>query len=46
MKFQNPSMHGSEVMLCLMDGRTEAHTNIPEAICPSNFIEVESIIKM
>ena len=51
MKFQNPSMHGSEVMLCTKsvtdrhtDGRTDARTNVPEAICPSNFFEVGGIM--
>ena len=49
MKFQNPSMHGSEVMLCTKKcngrthGRTHARTNVPEAICPSNFFEVGGI---
>ena len=39
MKFQKPSMHGSEVMLCIKkrSGRTDGHTNVLEAICPSNF---------
>ena len=55
MKFQNPSMHGSEVMQCTKkcngrthgrtDGRTHARTNVPEAICPSNFFEVGGIIR-
>ena len=30
MKFQNPSMHGSEVMLCIKkrnNGRTDGHTD-------------------
>ena len=50
MKFQNPSMYGLEVMLCIKTrngrthGRTHAHTNVPEAICPSNFFEVGGII--
>ena len=42
MKFQNPSMHGSAVMLCIKkrtDGRMDVRTNVPEAICPSNFFE-------
>ena len=49
MKFQNPSMYGLEVMLCIKkrngrtDGRTHARTNVPEAICPSNFFEVGGI---
>ena len=49
MKFQNPSMHGSEVMLCIKkrngqtDAQTNARTNVPEAICPSNFFEVGGI---
>ena len=54
MKFQNPSMHGSEVMLCINkrngqthgwmpDARTHACTNVPETICPSNFFEVGGI---
>ena len=51
MKFQNPSMYGLEVMLCIKkrngrtDGRTHARTNVPEAICPSNFFEVGGIKK-
>ena len=52
MKFQNPSMYGLEVMLCIKkrNGRThgwdgtDARTNVPEAICPSNFFEVGGII--
>ena len=28
----------------LTDGRTEGQTNNPEAICPSNFFEVEGIM--
>ena len=50
MKFQNPSMHGSEVMLCIKKrngrthGQTDTRTNVPEAICPSNFFEVGGII--
>ena len=38
MKFQNPSMQGSEVMLCIKkrNGRMDARTNVPESICPSN----------
>ena len=49
MKFQNPSMHGSEVMLCIKkrngrtDGHTQADTNVLEAICPSNFFKVGGI---
>ena len=49
MKFQNPSMHCSEVMLCIKkrngrtDGRTHARTHVPEAICPSNSFEVGGI---
>ena len=49
MKFQNPSMHSSEVMLCIKkrngqtDAQTNARTNVPEAICPSNFFEVWGI---
>ena len=49
MKFQNPSMHGSEVMICIKNrnGQTDAQTNVrinvPEAICPSNFFEVGGI---
>ena len=45
-KFQNPSLHGSEVMLCSngqTDAQTNARTNVPEAICPSNFFEVGGI---
>ena len=50
MKFQNSSIHGFKVMLCikkrdeLTDGRTDGRTNNPEAICPSNFFEVGGII--
>ena len=50
MKFQNPNMHGSEVMLCikkrngLVDGRMHARTHIPKAIRLSNFFEVGGII--
>ena len=53
MKFQNSSIHGFKVMLCIkkhdertdgrMDGRTDRRTNNPEAICPSNFFEVGGI---
>ena len=53
-KFQNSSIHGSKVMLCIkkreewmegrMDGRTDGWTNNPEATCPSNFFEVGGII--
>ena len=49
MKFQNSSIHGFKVMLCIKkcdertDGRTEGRTNNPEAICPSNFFEVGGI---
>ena len=39
MKFQNPCIHGSEVMLCIAkrNGRTDGQTgkHMPEAICPS-----------
>ena len=48
MKFQNPSMQGSEVMLCIKKGVTHGHTgawtNEPEAICPSTFLEVRGIM--
>ena len=46
MKFQNPSMHGSEVMLCIKkcNRRTDGRTNVPKAICPSNFFEVGGIM--
>ena len=49
-KFQNSSIHGSKVMLCIkkrderMEGWTDGRTNNPEAICPSNFFEVGGII--
>ena len=45
MKFQNPSMQGSEVMLCIKKRNTcmDARMNEPEAICPSNFFEVGGI---
>ena len=51
MKFQNSSIHGFKVMLCIKkrdertDGRTDGRTNNPEAICPSNLFEVGGIIK-
>ena len=47
MKFQNPSMQGSEVMLCIKKCSTwtHGHKNEPEAICPSNFFEVGCIKK-
>ena len=51
MKFQNPSMHCSEVILCIKkhNGCTHAWTdgcmNVPEAICPSNFFEIEGIMR-
>ena len=46
MKFQNSSIHGFKVMLCIKkrDERTDGRTNIPEAICPSNFFEVGGLI--
>ena len=49
MKFQNSSIHGFQVMLCIKkrdertEGRTDGRTNNPEAICPSNFFEVGGI---
>ena len=49
MKFQNSSIHGFKVMLCIKkrdertDGQTDGRTNNPEAICPSNFFEVGGI---
>ena len=53
MKFQNSSIHGFKVMLCIkkrgerMDGRTDGRKDgrmdNPEAICPSNFFEVGGI---
>ena len=49
MKFQNSSIHGFKVMLCIKkrdertDGRKDGRTNNPEAICPSNFFEVGGI---
>ena len=49
MKFQNSSIHGFKVMLCIKkrdertDGRTDGRTDNPEAICPSNFFEVGGI---
>ena len=52
--YENPSMHGSEVMLCIKkrngwtdartDTRTHARTNVPEAICPFNYFEVGGIM--
>ena len=55
MKFQNSSIHGFKVMLCIKkrdertdgrtEGRTDGRTNNPEAICPSNFFEVGGIIR-
>ena len=50
MKFQNSSIHGFKVMLCIKkrdertEGRTDGRTKNPEAICPSNFFEVGGII--
>ena len=56
MKFQNSSIHGFKVMLCIKkrdertdgrtEGRTDGRTNNPEAICPSNFFEVGGIIRV
>ena len=48
MKFQNSSIHGFKVMLCIKkrDERTVGRTNNPEAICPSNFFEVGGIKNM
>ena len=52
MKFQNSSIHGFKVMLCIKkrdertDGRKDGRTNNPEAICPSNFFEVGGIMTM
>ena len=45
MKFQNSSIHGFKVMLCIKkrDEWTDGRTNNPEAICPSNFFEVGGI---
>ena len=47
MKFQNSSIHGFKVMLCIKkrDERKDGRTNNPEAICPSNFFEVGGIIR-
>ena len=48
-KFQNSSIQGSKVMLCInkhderTDWRMDGRTNNPEAICPSNFFEVGGI---
>ena len=48
-KFQNSSIHGSKVMLCIKkrdkrtDGQKDGRMNNPEAICPSNFFEVGDI---
>ena len=46
MKFQNSSIHGFKVMLCIKkrDERTDGRTDNPEAICPSNFFEVGGIM--
>ena len=46
MKFQNSSIYGFKVMLCIKkrDEWTEGRTNNPETICPSNFFEVGGII--
>ena len=50
-KFQNSSIHGSKVMLCIKkreertDRRKDGRMNNPEAICPPNFFEVGGIIK-
>ena len=48
MKFQNSSIHGFKVMLCIKkrDERTDGQRNNPEAICPSNFFEVGGIINI
>ena len=52
LKFQNSSIHGFKVMLCIKkrdertEGRTDGRTNNPEAICPSNFFEVGGIKMM
>ena len=43
MKFQNSSIHGFKVMLCIK--KRDGRTNNPEAICPSNFFEVGGIIR-
>ena len=43
MKFQNPSMHGSECSNGQTEALTNARTNVPEAICTSNFFEVGGI---
>ena len=45
MKFQNSSIQGFKVMLCIKkrDERTDGRTNNPEAICLSNFFEVGGI---
>ena len=45
MKFQNSSIHGFKVMLCIKkrEERTDGRTNNPEAICPSNFFEAGDI---
>ena len=44
-KFQNSSIHGSKVMVCIKkrDERMDVRTNNPAAICPSNFFEVGGI---
>ena len=46
-KFQNSSIHGSKVMLCIKKRaeQTDGWTNNPEAICTPNFFEVGGIIK-
>ena len=46
--FQNSSMHGSKVMLCIKkvwrtDERTDWRTNAPQAICPYNFFQAGGI---
>ena len=50
-KFQNPNMHGSEIMLCIKkhNGRTDAHMDpgthkYPRSNMPSNFFEVGGMI--
>ena len=43
MTFQNPSMQGSEVMLCIKKRKAAWTYERPEAICPCNFFEVEGI---
>ena len=47
MKFQNPSMHGSQDMVCIKkrDEWTHRWMDNPKRICSVNFFEVGGIIR-